>query len=248
LARKVKYLILTGDNIEGVGVYPGQERFLSIKSCRNQYRKLEEILRKIRSDVQIVMCPGQHDAVWLGEPQPAISEKWLQGLYNMKNLHLVSNPGLVEISGFKILMYYGLSIGKIKDFIINGKSLKTNEVVKEILKRRHLAPSYGFMDVVVDRDVDRMVVDVVPDIIVVGNGHRAEVDNYNNVLMVAGSCWQSITSFEENVGSVPDPCKVPLFNLKSREIKIIDFSDDEVKWEEGEDLVCKLGVKNENCN
>ena len=30
------------------------------------------------------------------------------------------------------------------------------------------------------------------------------------------------------MGEVPDPCKVPLFNLKTREVKIIDFSSSEV--------------------
>jgi len=47
---------------------------------------------------------------------------------------------------------------------------------------------------------------------------------YNNILLVASSCWQAKTPFEEKVGNNPDPCKVPVFNLKSREIKILDFS------------------------
>jgi len=58
--------------------------------------------------------------------------------------------------------------------------------------------------------------------------------------LVTSSCWQSITPFEEKLGNIPEPCRVPLFNLKTREIKIIDFSDDEVKWDEGDELVCKL--------
>jgi DNA polymerase II small subunit/DNA polymerase delta subunit B len=55
MAGKVKYLVLTGDNIDGVGVYPGQEKFLSIKGCRGQYEKLAEILGQIRKDIEIVM-------------------------------------------------------------------------------------------------------------------------------------------------------------------------------------------------
>jgi hypothetical protein len=52
----------------------------------------------------------------------------------------------------------------------------------------------------------------------------------SNILLVASSCWQSITPFEEKVGNNPDPCKVPLLNLKTREIKILDFSgNDEEK-------------------
>lgn len=246
IARKVKYLFLTGDNIDGVGHYPGQEKFLNIKTCRGQYQKVEEILGKIRKDVQIVICPGQHDAVWLGEPQPIISEKWAPGLHRMENVHLVPNPALVEIDGgFKILMYHGASINhfinELPEIRIGVGHGNPTRVVKEMLKRRHLAPIHGLMDYIPCEGNDPLVIDIIPDIIATADQHRAEVDSYNNILLVASSCWQSITPFEEKVGNIPDPCKVPLFNLKTREVKIVDFSDDEIKWEEGDELVCKLG-------
>lgn len=247
IARKVKYLFLTGDNIDGVSHYPGQEKFLNIKTCRGQYQKVEEILQKIRKDVQIVICPGQHDAVWLGEPQRIISEKWAPGLHRMENVHLVPNPALVEIdSGFKILMYHGASINhfinEISGIRVKVGHSNPTRVVKEMLKRRHLAPIHGLMDYIPCEEKDPLVIDVVPDIIATADQHRAEVDSYNNILLIASSCWQSITPFEEKVGNVPDPCKVPLFNLKTREIKIVDFSDDEIKWDVGRELTCSLGV------
>ena len=251
IAGKVRYLFLAGDNIDGVGIYSGQEDFLNIKSCKKQYEKLVEILSKVREDIEIVMCPGQHDAVWVGEPQSVIPKKWAPGLREMKNLHLVQNPSLVEIGGgFKVLMYHGAGINRFIDELSDirmkfGHSSPTR-VVKEILKRRHLSPTHGLVDYLPCRDGDPMVIRTVPDIIVTGDQHRAEVDSYNNILMVAGSCWQSVTSFEEKIGVTPIPCRVPLFNLKTREIKIIDFSDDKIKWEDGEDLVCKLEVDDEN--
>jgi DNA polymerase II small subunit len=248
IARKVKYLFLTGDNIDGVSHYPGQEKFLNIKTCRGQYQKVEEILKKIRKDIQIVICPGQHDAVWVGEPQPVISEKWAPGLHRMENVHLIPNPALVEIhGGFKVLTYHGASINhfinELPEIRVKVGHGNPTRVVKEMLKRRHLAPIHGLMDYIPCEGNDPMVVDIVPDIIATADQHRAEVDSYNNILLVASSCWQSITPFEEKVGNIPDPCKVPLFNLKTREIKIMDFSEDKIKWEEGDDLVCKLEVK-----
>jgi DNA polymerase II small subunit len=244
IALKVKYLFLAGDSVDGIGNHPGQEGFLNIKSCRGQYRKLEEVLRKIRGDVQIVICAGQHDAVWVGEPQRVVSEKWAGGLHKMGNVHLVANPSFLEVDGFKILMYHGASINH---FISEMDELRVSvghgnptRVVKEMLKRRHLAPTHGLMDYVPCEEKDGLVVDVVPDIVVTGDQHRAEVDSYNNILLVAGSCWQSVTPFEEKVGNVPEPCKVPLFNLKTREVKIIDFGEDEIRWEEGDDLVCDI--------
>jgi DNA polymerase II small subunit len=245
IALKVKYLFLTGNSVDGVGEYPGQENFLNIKSCVGQYEKVAELLSKIREDVEIIVCPGQRDAVWLGEPQPSVPKKWAPFLYNMKNLSLVPSPALVEIKGFKILMYCGASIKYFINEMPGIKVENATEILKEILKRRHLAPVYGMMDCVPHRDDDFMAIEDVPDIVAVGGQHRAGVGNYNNILMVSSSCWQSITPFEEKIGNIPEPCKVPLFNLKTREIKVIDFSDDEIKWDEGDDLVCKLEGKDE---
>lgn len=71
---------------------------------------------------------------------------------------------------------------------------------------------------------DMLIINPTPDIMVTGDMHRTEVDTYNNVLIICCSCWQSITPFEEKVGNQPDPCKVPFLNLKTRELKILDFS------------------------
>jgi DNA polymerase II small subunit len=247
IAMKVKYLFVLGDNIDGVGHYPTQEKFLDEKTSIGQYAKVEEMLRLIREDVQIIMCPGQHDSVWIGEPQPIIGERWAPGLYKMKNLSLVPNPALVEIDGgFKILIYHGASINRFIDEIpyirTNYGHTSPTRVVREMLKRRHLAPLHGSMDYIPCENGDPLVIENVPDIIATADQHRAEVSVYNNILMIASSCWQSTTPFEEKVGNVPDPCKVPLFNLKTREIKILDFSEQpkEIKWEEGDNLVCKL--------
>ena len=53
------------------------------------------------------------------------------------------------------------------------------------------------------------------------------------------SCWQTQTAFEEKVGNQPDYCKVPVLNLKTKEIKILDFEDenDEKKTEDSGDEV-----------
>ena len=64
---------VVGDNVDGVGVYPKQEKELEIKDIKEQYRKLAEFLGGIRNSITIIMCPGGlHDAVRLIEPQPKI--------------------------------------------------------------------------------------------------------------------------------------------------------------------------------
>jgi hypothetical protein len=34
-----------------------------------------------------------------------------------------------------------------------------------------------------------------------------------------------MTPYQEKFGNMPDHCKVPMFNLKTRKIKILDFED-----------------------
>ncbi len=234
IAKKVKYLFLTGDSVDGVGIFPGQDLFLNIKDIKMQYEKLVELLKLIRKDIKIIICPGQHDAVWVGEPQPIIGEDWASSLHKMENVVLTTNPSLVEIDdGFKILMYHGASMHGIIEEIpyirLNHGHNSPTTVVKEMLKRRHLAPMHGACDYVPYEKSDPMVIRQVPDILATGDQHRSEVSIYNNILLISSSCWQSITPFEEKVGNNPDPCKVPLFNLKTREIKIMDFSDEDSK-------------------
>lgn len=231
-ALKVKYLFITGDSIDGVGVYPGQENQLIIHDVKAQYKKLAELLSMIRKDVHIIVCPGQHDAVRVAEPQPFIGENYGNDLYELKNISLVTNPALIEISDarFKILMYHGASMHGIINSI---DALRTNKahnsptsVIKYILRKRHLAPTHSLVTYTPCEDEDSLFIHEIPDIFLSGDLHRPEISEYNGVLLIASSCWQSITPFEEKVGNNPDPCKVPIMNLKTREIKMLDFSDD----------------------
>jgi DNA polymerase II small subunit len=228
-AKKIEYLFLVGDNIDGIGVFPDQERLLNIPEVSLQYIKLAELLSLIRKDIKIIMCPGQHDAVWVGEPQPIIGREWASKLYELKNVVLVPNPSMVEVEGFKVLMYHGASfhgiIGEMNDIrLVYGHNSPTI-VVKELLKRRHLAPSHGLCDYVPNETRDPMIIDNIPDIVATGDLHRSEISVYNNILLIASSCWESQTPFEEKIGNNPDPCKVPILNLKTREIKIMDFGE-----------------------
>jgi len=249
LAKKVKYLFFVGDNVDGVGVFPGQEKLLNIKDIKEQYAKLVEYLKLIRKDIKIIICPGQHDAVWVGQPQPIIGEKWAEGLYNLENVVLVPNPCVVEIDGgFKVLMFHGASfagvINSMEVLRMNDGFSTPTKVVKELLKRRHLAPTHGNVDYIIGGGEDHLVINQIPDIVATGDLHKSEVSVYNNILLIASSCWQSTTPFEERVGNHPEPCKVPLFNLKTREIKILDFSDVEKELEE---KICRKNTNKVVC-
>jgi DNA polymerase II small subunit len=254
LASKVKYLFLAGDNIDGVGVYPEQNKLLKIMDIKEQYTRLAEIINLIRKDIKIIMCPGQHDGVRVAEPQPIVDECYAEELHKIKNLYLVPNPALIEISGgFKVLIYHGASmhslVGEIEDIRLNYKHNSPARIVRELLRRRHLSPTHGSVVYIPNEKEDPLVISQVPDIVATGDLHRADISVYNNIMTIASSCWQSITPFEEKVGNNPDPCKVPILNLKTREIKILDFSGNEEENDyanvQGEKVLDKLQIKQE---
>ena len=229
IANKIKYLFIGGDLVDGVSHYPGQEKHLDILSTEGQYKKFYEYVNLIRKDINIIACSGNHDAVWVGEPQPIISERWAPSIHSMENFQLVPNPAMVEIvDNFKVLMYHGASMFHYMNAIprlrVNYGLDTASVYVDEMLKRAHLSPMHGAVDYIPCEE-DSLTISKIPDIILTGDIHRSGVSIHNNILAVAGSCWQSQTPFFEKVGIHPDPCKVTLFNLKTREVKILDFSD-----------------------
>lgn len=115
-------------------------------------------------------------------------------------------------------------IDQIDDLRTGKANLNPAKVIKYILRHRHLSPTHSGNVYIPSDKFDSLIIDKVPDIILTGDMHRTDVDMYNNTLIICSSCWQSITAFEEKVGNQPDPCKVPFLNLKTRELKILDFS------------------------
>lgn len=231
---KIRYMIIVGDTVDGVGIYPGQDKDLKIKDMKEQYVKLASFLRRVPKNITMIMCPGQHDAVRVPEPQPPVDKDFAEPLLAIENLYLVSNPSTIEIgssikgNGIKILMYHGASLhGWMNDIeelrMINAHHCPA-KAVKYLLKHRHLSPTHSSTTYVPDETGDSMVIREVPDIITTGEVHRTDIDMYNNILIICNSCWQSMTAFEEKVGNKPDPCKVPMLNLKTRGIKILDFT------------------------
>jgi DNA polymerase II small subunit len=234
LAKKVRYLFVLGDNIDGVGVYPKQEPELAIKDIYEQYTHLADMLKKIRKDVMIIMCAGgKHDSVCHVEPQPKIPKDVAPGLYEMENLILTTNPSWVRIaqsktfSGIDVLAYHGDSFDYYMDRVdslrlLNSKT-KPDLIMHFLLKKRHLAPSHT-STTYYPAERDFLTIKKIPDVFVAGHIHKSGVSRYNGILTVSCACWQSKTSYQEKFGHEPDPCKVPLLNLKTGKASIVDFS------------------------
>jgi DNA polymerase II small subunit len=205
---------------------------LELKGLKEQYDLLSSYLKKIPKRVTMFMCPGQHDSVRVAEPQPIIDNHYGESLYGIDNLILVTNPTLVKLKEkgkeFKVLMYHGASIHSFINEIEELRLMKAHQcpakAVTHMLKRRHLAPTHSSVVYVPNGKFDPLLISEVPDVLCTGEVHRVDIENYNGVLVITGSCWQSQTDFEEKIGNIPDPCKVHILNLKTRELKVLDFS------------------------
>ncbi len=236
IAKKLKYLFIGGDLVEGVGIYPGQEGDLIIKDIYKQYDYFTQLIKKIPNHIQIIICPGNHDALRLTEPQPAIGKEYCKDLTEMNNVYMVSNPALVNIhssanfSGFEILLYHGASFNYYMDSVEsirqNGGMTRADLVMQFLMKRRHLAPTHIATSYIPNPNSDYLVLDKVPDFLLTGHIHRLSVSNYRNVSLINASCWVGQTDFMEKVGLIPEPCKVVIVNLQTRDMKILNFIED----------------------
>jgi len=229
--KKIKYLFIVGDLIAGVGVYPGQNHELVLDDLVAQFQGFAELLGKIRGDIKIIISPGNHDGVRLLEPQPPFDEKYAWPLYNMKNVIITGNPAAVNIaasedfSGFDLLTYHGFSYpfyaNNTPSLIESGMN-SPDKIMAYLLKNRHLAPTYSSSQYI-PLEEDSLVIKNVPDIFVSGHTHKCAVTSYNNILLISVASWEKETEYQKRVGNKPDFCKVPMINLKTREIKLLDF-------------------------
>ena len=120
-----------------------------------------------------------------------------------------------------------LFITEIKELVDLKAHKSPAKAVKHMLKRRHLAPTHSAETYIPNSEKDPMVISEVPDLLCTGEVHRLDVENYNGVLIITGSCWQTQTPLEEKIGNIPDQARVPVYNLKTRELKVFEFSEEE---------------------
>ncbi len=234
IAGLVKYVFVLGDIVDGVGIYPGQEKELEIKDIYKQYEKAAEFIKKIPIEKNIFIIPGNHDALRLSEPQPALSKVYAAPFYTIPNVTLLTNPSSIRIhkranfSGFDVLMYHGYSfdyyVANVDTIRRQGGYDRADLIMKFLLHTRHLAPTHTSSLYVPETRDDYLLIKEVPDFFVTGHIHKTSVSSYKGITLISGSCWQGRTSFQEKVGHHPEPSRVPIVNLQTREVKILNFS------------------------
>ncbi len=220
-AKNVKYVVVAGDLVDGIGIYPNQDEELKILDIFKQYDEVANLLAPIPRHIKIILQPGNHDAVRPAEPQPAIHEKF-RGSFG-SNVTFVGNPCYFSIAGVEILAYHGRSIDDLVGAIPGVNYQDPVPPMLEMLKRRLLAISYGGKTPLAPEAKDYMVINPVPDILVTGHVHRTAVHRISGMTLLNASAWQSQTPFQKMHNFHPDPGKVIVTNLKTGRCRIKDF-------------------------
>ena len=215
VARKIRFVLIGGDLVDGVGIYPNQDKELVCQTIEEQLKKVEELLSKIPNYIKIFIMPGNHDPGRRALPQPAIPKKYNSGLWEKENVFMVGNPAVVSLNGVKVMMFHGQSIDDIVKTTPGLSYDKPTNVMKHLLRARHLSPIYGSQTPIAPELEDLMVIDDIPDIFHVGHVHRAELAMYKGILLLNSGSWQKQTPFQASVGMTPNPGIALMVNLKT---------------------------------
>jgi len=225
LASRVKFVIIAGDLVDGIGIYPEQLNELDIADIHEQYDTAAEILKEFPDYIEFVIIPGNHDAVRHSMPQPQIPLKYAEKLYSDKRVKMLGSPCRLNLDGVEILVEHGKSLD---DILSSTPGYDFHEPIKamELLFRcRHLAPHYGQTTPIAPESVDRLVIKEIPDVMVMGHVHINQTKKYKGVTLVSTGSWQDQTPFQKRMNLSPTTGIATIFDLQTHQCINLDFNN-----------------------
>ncbi|HET6779663.1 MAG TPA: DNA-directed DNA polymerase II small subunit [Nitrososphaera sp.] len=225
IVKKIKFLCVGGDLIDGIGIFPNQDKELLEMDAAKQMSHAAQLLAKVPKHIKVLVIPGNHDLGRRALPQPAIPRKDLsEQLYGLENYTMLGNPAFIELNGIKVLMYHGQGLDDIIATTPGLSYSRPAEAMKVLLKARHLAPMYGERTPIAPEQEDMMVISEVPDIFHSGHVHIVDVQNYRGTLVVNSGAWQSQTKYQQTMGITPTPGMAVIVNLATLQPFVYDFN------------------------
>ncbi len=225
VARKVRFLLICGDIIDGVGIFPNQDKELLLTDINEQMAKAAQMLDKIPKHIKTFIIPGNHDPGRRALPQPAIPEKHNMSLWNRENFFMLGNPAFVDLNGVKVLMFHGQSLDDVVGTTPGLSYAQPAKAMRALLRTRHLSPIYGKRTPIAPELEDFMVINDVPDIFHSGHVHVVDLDMYKGTLIVNSGAWQSQTGYQASVGITPTPGIAIIVNLATMKVFTKDFTE-----------------------
>ncbi|MEM3522324.1 MAG: DNA-directed DNA polymerase II small subunit [Candidatus Bathyarchaeia archaeon] len=223
IAEKIKYVVIAGDLVDGIGVYPNQEKELAITSLYEQYRLAASFLEKIPDYIEVILIPGNHDAVRQAIPQPAIPKDFAEPIYEARPIISLGNPAQIKLHDVRFLIYHGKSLDDVIASIPKMGFHSPERAMEFLLKCRHLAPEFGKRTPIAPGKKDCLIIEEPPDVFQAGHVHVTKYSLYKGSLIVNCGTWQSQTEYQKRMGLEPTPGILPVLNLYSMQISLINF-------------------------
>jgi DNA polymerase II small subunit len=220
--RKIKFICIAGDIVDGIGIYPNQDRELIDININSQMSYAAALLQKIPKRIHVFLIPGNHDPGRRALPQSALTN--LRDFQQLENFSIIGNPSLVELNKVKLLMFHGQSLDDVIATVPGLSYSKPVEAMKILLRSRHLSPIYGNRTPIAPESEDMLVIDDVPDVFHAGHVHTTQVGRYKGTLIVNSGAWQKQTKFQQTMGITPTPGICILVNLATLQSFKKDFN------------------------
>ncbi len=227
LAEKVGYLLIGGDLVDGIGIYPNQDKELVIKDIYDQYKLLNQFMELVPDHIEIIAIPGNHDAVRRAEPQPALQKDILQ---DDGRIHSVGNPAFMNIEGFKTQMYHGYTMESLVQDVSGLTLSKPAEIAIELLKRRNLSPIFD-KSIMAPEHKDYMFVEE-SDLFLTAHVHKIGYGEYRGCAIMNGGTWiDKTTPWQLRRGFSPTPAIIGVYDLHNARVTHVDFAGGEVAFQ-----------------
>lgn len=225
IAERTKYLVICGDIVDGIGVYPRQEQELKITDLYDQYREAAKYIGRIPEHIETIILPGNHDPVRQALPQPAIPKDFGGPIYESRSLISLGNPSEVSLHGVRFLLHHGRSLDDVLSSLPSVDFTQPEKAMKLQLQCRHLASEYGNRTSIAPEKVDHLVIENVPDVFQSGHIHVVKYENYRGTQIINSGAWQAQTDYQKRVGLVPTPGILTAVNLQTLQVRLINFME-----------------------
>jgi len=222
-AAHVKYVIIAGDLVDGVGIYPEQLDELTIPNIREQYRAAAELIRQLPDYIEIVITPGNHDATRQSMPQPPIPKEYAKELFEDSRVKMLPSPCRLNLNGVEILVEHGKGMDDILSSTPGYEFHHPIKAMELLFRCRHLAPRYGQSTPIAPEQTDRLVINSIPDVMLMGHIHINETKRYKGVTLVSAGSWQEQTPFQKRMQIEPTTGVATIFDLQTHQTLDLDF-------------------------
>ena len=224
IAGLVKYVVIAGDIVDGVGVYPNQIKELAVRDIFEQYKLAAKFIEQIPDYVEIIVIPGNHDSSRKALPQPALPKNYAEPLCEARSILSLGNPATLSIHGVEFLIYHGRSLDDVLATAADMDFHSPERAMRVLLQSRHLAPTYGQRTLIAPERRDFLVIERVPDVFHAGHVHVMKYESYRGTLMVNSGAWQRQTSYQRSLGLDPTPGIFPVVDLHTLNVISMDFT------------------------